>query len=178
MAGVSWNSTSISSFFNTSLNLNTTGTNSIFSTLGDASLIKSGSYKKLMKSYFETVDTDSTSKKSSSSSSKSNSSSSSKSSSSSSSSTSTSKSRHACTYTYDCTRSTISTIRNTVLDDLLDKTEKKSTITNSVLDELLKQDDDTTTTEDGTVTDKTTTDTAVSGTASEAAAGAIIDESI
>lgn len=171
MAGISWNSSSMSSFFNSSLNLNTSGTNSIFSTVGDSKLIKSGAYKKLMRSYFDTVDTDSTGKKSSSSSS------SSSNSSSTSSSASKSKSKHACTYTYDSTRNTISTIRNKVLDDLLDKTEKKSTITNSVLDDLLNKDK--TTTEDGTVTDKTETDnTTASETVSEAAAGAIIDESV
>lgn len=168
MAGISWNSSSISSFFNSSLNLNTSGTNNIFSTVSDSKLIKSGAYKKLMRSYFDTVDTDSTSKKSSSSS---------NSSSSASSSSSTSKSRHACTYTYDSTKNTISTIRNKVLDDLLDKTEKKSTITNSVLDDLLSKDK--TTTEDGTVTDKAETDsTTASGTVSEATAGAVIDESV
>ena len=34
---------------------------------------------------------------------------------------------------------------NKVLDDLLDKTEKKSQITNSVLNDLLKKDDTSTT---------------------------------
>lgn len=157
MAGISWNSSSMNSFFNASLNLNTSGTNSIFSTVGDSKLIKSGTYKKLMKSYFDTVDTDST-KKSSSTTDKS---------SSSSSSSSASKSRHACTYAYDPNKSTISTVKNNVLDKLLDKTEKKSTVSNSVLDELLNKNKDTTTAEDGTVTDKTDT-----------AAGTVIDESV
>ena len=158
MAGISWNSLSMNSFFNASLNLNTSGTNSIFSTVGDSKLIKSGTYKKLMKSYFDTVDTDSSKKSSSTSSDKS---------SSSSSSSATSKSRHACTYAYDPNKSTISTVNNKVLDKLLDKTEKKSTVSNSVLDELLKKNKDTATTEDGTVTNKTGT---VSGTT--------IDESV
>ncbi|MDE6913405.1 MAG: hypothetical protein K2P35_06895 [Lachnospiraceae bacterium] len=157
MAGISWNSSSMNSFLNASLNLNTSGTNSIFSTVGDSKLIKSGTYKKLMKSYFDTVDTDSAKK---------NSSTTDKSSSSSSSS-SASKSRHACTYAYDPNKSTISTVKNNVLDKLLDKTEKKSTVSNSVLDELLNKNKDTTATEDGTVTDKAGT-----------GAGAVIDESV
>ena len=78
MAGVSWNSSSMNSFFNNSLNLKTSGMNSIFGTVGDSRMIKSGSYKKLMKSYFDTVDTDDYQKK-----------------------TSTSGSRHANSYTYD-----------------------------------------------------------------------------
>ena len=158
MAGISWNSSSMNSFFNASLNLNTSGTNSIFSTVGDSKLIKSGTYKKLMKSYFDTVDTDSAKKSSSTTTDKS---------SSSSSSSSASKSRHACTYAYDPNKSTISTVKNNVLDKLLDKTEKKSTVLNSVLDELLNKNKDTTATEDGTVTDKAGT-----------AAGAVIDESV
>ena len=162
MAGVSWNSSSMSSFFNSSLNLDTSGTNSIFSTVGDSKLIKSVTYKKLMKSYFDTVDTDGSKKSSSASTDKS--------SSYSSSTTSTSKSRHACTYAYDPNKSTISTVQNKVLDKLLDKTEKKSTTKNSVLDDLLKKNKDTTTTTDGTVTDKTNTTGTVAGT--------IIDESV
>lgn len=170
MAGVSWNSSSMNSFFNNSLNLKTSGTNSIFSTVGDSRMIKSGSYKKLMKSYFDTVDTDDK---------KSSSSSDSTSSSSSSSTTSASKSRHACTYTYDPKKSTISTVRNKVLDKLLDKSEKKlTTSTNKVLNELLQKDKDKTeSNKDGTVTDKTDT-TTTNGTVTEATAGTIIDESV
>lgn len=189
MAGVSWNSSSMSSFFNSSLNLKTSGTNSIFGTVGDSQLIKSGTYKKLMKSYFETVDTDSTQKKASSTSKsrhansytydpKEGSSSTDKDSSSSSSS-STSKSRHACTYTYDPQRSTISTVRNKVLDSLLDKSEKKQTTsTNKVLNELLKKDQERKEAAgDGTVTDKTDT-TANASTVTEATSGTVIDESV
>ncbi len=165
MAGISWNSSSINNFFNTSFNSKTS--NSIFGSLGDASLIKSGSYKKLMRSYFDDTDTTSTSSSSKSSSTDKTSSS--------------SKSRHACTYTYDCKANTVSTVRNKVLDDLLDKKPKKSTITNSVLDDLLNKNK--TTTEDGTVTEKTdaTTkdkNTNSSTTVSEATAGAIIDEAV
>lgn len=171
MAGVSWNSSSMNSFLNNSLNLNTSGTNSIFSTIGDSRLIKSGSYKKLMKSYFDTVDTED--KKSTSSSDKTSSSSSS------SSSTSASKSRHACTYTYDPQRSTISTVRNKVLDKLLDKSEKKpTTSSNKFLNELLQKDKEKAEAAgDGTVTDKTDT-TTNTGTVTETTAGAVIDESV
>lgn len=171
MAGVSWNSSSMNSFFNNSLNLKTSGMNSIFGTVGDSKMIKSGTYKKLMKSYFDTVDTDD--KKSTSSTNDKTSSSSS------SSSSSVSKSRHACTYAYDPTRSTISTVRNKVLDKLLDKSEKKpTTSTNKVLNELLQKDKDKTEAAgDGTVTDKTDT-TTNTGTVTEATAGTIIDESV
>lgn len=186
MSSISWNSTSLNNYFNTSLGRSSSSDSmsSLYSSLSDASMIKSGSYKKLMRSYFNEVQSDSkTSDSKSSSSSKSSSDTSSTnqtSSKSSSSSSSSSKSRHACTYTYDSKKSTISTIRNSVLDDLLDKTPKKSSITNPVLDELLGKNK--TTTEDGTVTEKTD-DTAAETTdatsvASEAAAGAIIDEAV
>lgn len=191
MAGVSWNSSSMSSFFNSSLNLNTSGTSSIFNSIGDSKLIKSGTYKKLMKSYFDTVDTDSSQKSSSASTSKSRhansytydpkegTSSSTDKSSSSSSSGSASKSRHACTYTYDPQRSTISTVRNKVLDNLLDKSEKKQTTsTNKVLNELLKKDQDRKeAAKEGTVTNKADTATNTS-TVTEATAGTVIDKSI
>ncbi|EOS45050.1 hypothetical protein FMM75_14720 [Lachnospiraceae bacterium MD335] len=187
MAGVSWNSSSMNSFFNNSLNLKTSGMNSIFGTVGDSRMIKSGSYKKLMKSYFDTVDTDDYQKKTSTSGSRHANSytydpkegSSSTDKSSSSSSTSTSKSRHACTYTYDPQRSTISTVRNKVLDKLLDKSEKKpTTSSNKFLNELLQKDKDKAEASgDGTVTDKTDT-TTNTGTVTEATAGTVIDESV
>jgi len=170
MSGVSWNS-SIGSLFNSS-----SGSNSIFSSLSDSRMIKSGAYKKLMKSYYDTVDTGNTTSKKSSSSSTDKTSSSSTSSSAS----TASKSRHACTYTYDCKRSTISTVRNKVLDSLLDKSEKKTTSTNSVLNELLKKDkerEEAKAAAEGTVTEKTET-TANGGTVTEATAGAVIDESV
>jgi len=155
-------------------------------------MIKSGSYKKLMKSYYDTVDTDNTASRSSASTSKSRhansytydpkeNSTDKSSSSSSSSSASTSKSRHACTYTYDPRRSTISTVRNKVLDSLLDKSEKKKTTsTNSVLNELLKKDEERQAAKkaaEGTVTEKTET-TANGSEVTEATAGAVIDESV
>lgn len=188
MAGVSWNSSSVNSFFNNSLNLKSSGTNSIFNTIGDSKMIKSGTYKKLMKSYFEEVDTDDAAKKSTSTSRHANSytfdpkeGTSSSTDKSSSSSSSSSKSRHACTYTYDPQRSTISTVRNKVLDNLLDKSEKKKTTsTNKVLNELLQKDKNKTeAATDGKVTDKTDTTTAINnGTVTEATAGAVIDESV
>ena len=152
MSNIFWNSSSINSFFNTSLNTSNS-MSSLYSAFSDSAMIKSGSYKKLMKSYFDTVGESDSSKSSSSSSSKSASSS-------------------ACTYTYDSQKKTVSTIKNKVLEDLLSDEPKKSSITNPVLDELLKKDDKT----DGTVTDKTenTSDAAVS----EAAAGSVIDEAI
>lgn len=187
MSGIS----SISNFFNSSQNAS--GSGSIFSSMNDSRMIKSGAYKKLMKSYYDTVETDNTAKSSSSTSksrhansytydAKANSSSADKSSSSSSSSSaSTSKSRHACTYTYDPQRSTISTVRNKVLDNLLDKSEKKKTTsTNSVLNELLKKDEERQAAKkaaEGTVTEKTET-TANGSEVTEATAGAVIDESV
>lgn len=156
------------------------GSSSNFSLFNDSKMIKSGAYKKLMKSYYGTIEGDKTTKKSSSSSTDKTSSSSS-----SSSSSTASKSRHACTYAYDFKRSTISTVRNEVLDKLLDKSEKKvTTSTNNVLNELLKKDKDREeakaaekATTEGTVTEKTETP-ANSGTVTEATAGTVIDESV
>lgn len=56
MANIQWTSSSINSFFQTSLNQkNTTGFNSMYSLLGDASMIRSGSYYKLMDAYYKEV---------------------------------------------------------------------------------------------------------------------------
>lgn len=66
MANIQWTSSTINSFFSTSLNQKDTGMNSLYSLLGDASLIRSGSYYKLMDSYYKTVknkDTENTSDK-------------------------------------------------------------------------------------------------------------------
>ena len=161
MSNIFWNSSSISSFFNTSLNASTSGLGGLYSAFSDSAMIKSGSYKKLMRSYFDTIEAESKS-----------SSSSKTDSSKSSSSSNSSKSRHACTYTYDSTRKTVSKVSNKVLDELLSDEPRKSSITNPVLDELLKKDDKT----DGTVTDKTQADS--SSPASEAAAGTVIDEAV
>lgn len=168
-------STSINSLFSSSL-FGSSNASSTFSLFNDSKMIKSGAYKKLMKSYYGTIEADNTTKKSSSSSTTDKTSSSS-----SSSSSTASKSRHACTYAYDCTRSTISTVRNKVLDKLLDKSENKvTTSTNNVLNELLKKDKDRQEAKeaaDGTVTEKTDT-TANGTTVTEATAGTVIDESV
>lgn len=55
MANISWTSSSINSFFNTSLGNPTSAFGSLYSSLGDASLIKKGTYRKLMDSYYSTV---------------------------------------------------------------------------------------------------------------------------
>ncbi|MDE7268115.1 MAG: hypothetical protein K2N89_11680 [Lachnospiraceae bacterium] len=160
-----WNS-SIGNLFGSSGN---------FSLFNDSKMIKSGAYKKLMKSYYGTIEDNTTKKSSSSSTDKTSSSSSS------SSSSTASKSRHACTYAYDFKKSTISTVRNKVLDKLLDKSENKTTTsTNNVLNELLKKDKDRQEAKeaaDGTVTEKTDT-TANGTTVTEATAGTVIDESV
>ncbi|MBD5451794.1 MAG: hypothetical protein HDR25_04030 [Lachnospiraceae bacterium] len=163
-----WNS-SIGSLFGSS------SSSSNFSLFNDSKMIKSGAYKKLMKSYYGTIEDNTTKKSSSSSTDKTSSSSSS------SSSSTASKSRHACTYAYDFKKSTISTVRNEVLDKLLDKSEKKvTTSTNNVLNELLKKDKDREEAKaatEGIVTDKTET-TTNGGTVTEATAGTVIDESV
>lgn len=56
MANIQWTSSSINSFFQTSLNQkNSTGFNSMYSLLGDASMIRSGGYYKLMDAYYKEV---------------------------------------------------------------------------------------------------------------------------
>lgn len=55
MANISWTSSSINSFFNTSLGNPTSALGSLYSSLGDASLIKRGTYHKLMDSYYSSV---------------------------------------------------------------------------------------------------------------------------
>ena len=55
MANISWTSSSINSFFNTSLGNPTSAFGSLYSCLGDASLIKRGTYHKLMDSYYSSV---------------------------------------------------------------------------------------------------------------------------
>ena len=55
MANISWTSSSINSFFNTSLGNPTSAFGSLYSSLGDASLIKRGTYHKLMDSYYSSV---------------------------------------------------------------------------------------------------------------------------
>ena len=55
MANISWTSSSINSFFNTALGNPTSAFGSLYSSLGDASLIKRGTYHKLMDSYYSSV---------------------------------------------------------------------------------------------------------------------------
>ena len=61
MANISWTSSSISSYFNTSLGNPSSAFSGIYNSLNDSALIKSGSYYKLMDSYYKTVKTSSTS---------------------------------------------------------------------------------------------------------------------
>lgn len=55
MANITWTSSSINSFFNTSLGNPKSAFSGIYSSLGDAALIKSGSYYRLMDSYYKTM---------------------------------------------------------------------------------------------------------------------------
>lgn len=55
MTNISWTSSSINSFFNTSLGNPKSAFTGIYSSLGDAALIKSGSYHRLMDSYYKTM---------------------------------------------------------------------------------------------------------------------------
>lgn len=167
MANISWTSSSINSFFNTSLNTGNSPFSNVYSSLGDASMIKSGVYKKLMKSYVNELKSSSSESDKTTSSDK----------------TDSSK-KNTNAYTYDKNgKKTGASIKNTVLDELLEHKPYSSQIKNSVLDKLLEKDTDTktTTTPDGTVTEKTETsaETVQNTTqASEAVAGAIIDESV
>lgn len=157
MANISWTSSSINNYFNTSLNTGNSPFSSLYSSLSDASMIKSGVYKKLMKSYVNELKENSSQSDASSSTSK----------------TDTSK-QNANTYTYDKNgNKTGASIKNSVLDELLEHKPYSSTIKNSVLDQLLEKD--------GTVVDKTETSSETvqnTAQASEALAGAIIDESV
>lgn len=55
MANISWTSSSINSYFKTSLGNKSSVFDSVYSSLSDSALIKSGSYGKLMKSYYATL---------------------------------------------------------------------------------------------------------------------------
>ncbi|MBQ6788073.1 MAG: hypothetical protein IJO85_10155 [Lachnospiraceae bacterium] len=55
MANISWTSNSINNFFNTSLGNPKSAFSGIYSSLNDSALIKSGSYYRLMDSYYKTV---------------------------------------------------------------------------------------------------------------------------
>lgn len=53
MANIQWTSSAIQSYFNTSLNRkDSSGLNNMYQLLNDAALIKSGSYHKLVDSYY------------------------------------------------------------------------------------------------------------------------------
>ena len=165
MANISWTSSSINSYFNTSLNTGNSPFSSVYSSLGDAAMIKSGVYKKLMKSYVNELKSSSSESDKTTSSDKTD-----------------STQKNTNPYTYDKNgNKTGASIKNSVLDELLEHKPYSSQIKNSVLDKLLEKDTKTTTTPDGTVTDKTESSAeTVQNTvqASEATAGAIIDESV
>ena len=101
MAGVNWTSSSIQSFFQTSLNQSTTGINSLYSLLGDKALIKSGSYHKLMDAYVKKVKSESDTTSSSEDS------------------TSTAKATEQNTTTYDSTGTKTSTLSTDSIIDTL-----------------------------------------------------------
>lgn len=150
---------SVNNFFNSFSSMGSGGYGNFYSNLNDASLIKSGSYRKLMKSYFSTANADSSGKT-----------------------TSSDKKTSS-----DVDTRTRKNIKNTVLDDLLkheteskaktngvlddllNPEKRKSTIQNKVLDELLgEKDKAVTATEDGTVVDRT----------QQAASGTVIDSAV
>lgn len=184
MSGIFWTSSSISNYFNTSLNQSTSGLNSLYGSLSDAAMIKSGSYKKLMRSYVNELksqssdDSDSDKKSSS---------------------EKTDVSKNTASAYDKNGKKTGAAIKNTVLDELLSHKEYKSKSSNKYLNELFAKKEEEAKKEaeakkaaDGTVTVKD--DTAASDTASaaadsaastagtanisEATAGAIIDESV
>ena len=139
MANIYWNSTSINNYFNTSLGKPAYSFGNMYSTLNDAALIKSGSYGRLMDSYFSTVNNSDSADKS------------------------TAASQNSDTKGSSAIKNTVlddllshekkeSTVKNTVLDELLSDEPRKSSITNPVLDDLLNKDDKSA---EGTVVEKT-----------------------
>ena len=110
MANISWTSISINSFFNTSLGNPSSAFSGIYNSLNDAALIKSGSYHKLMDSYYKTMKTSSDTA----------------------SSTETKKE--------DTTTEKTTSRKSTVMDELLSHEKKSSVIKNTVLDDLLSSD--------------------------------------
>lgn len=178
MSSIFWNSSSMRNFFSTSLGAsNTSAFSGMYSSLNDAALIKSGAYKKLMKSYISELKASSSSDTSSSSSK-----------------TSSDKTSNTSS---DNTSSTRKSRRSGILEELTDhKPRTSSTPKNSFLDKYLEERyGKKTTTADGTVTPKgeggtatettgtaanTTTDATATTTTpvTEATAGAIIDEAV
>ena len=115
MANISWTSSSINSFFNTSLGNPSSSFSGIYSSLGDASLVKRGVYHKLMDSYYSSIkSSDAASSDKTSSDKKADT-------------TDTKKLKHANAYTYDSTAKKTSSITNKVLDELLSNEKKEST---------------------------------------------------
>lgn len=112
MTNISWNFSSINNFFNTSLGNPSSAFSGIYSSLNDAALIKSGSYHKLMDSYYKTV------KSSNKTSADTN--------------TSSDKKTEAAKE-----KESGSKIKNKVLDELLSKEKKETKVSNKILDELL-----------------------------------------
>lgn len=110
MANISWTSSSINSFFNTSLGNPSSNFSGIYNSLNDAALIKSGSYHKLMDSYYKTLK--SSEKTSTSTESK----------------------------TEETTTEKTSSRKSTVMDELLSHETKSPSVTNKVLDELLSDE--------------------------------------
>lgn len=137
MANISWNSTSINNFFNKSLGNPSYSFGNMYSTLSDSALIKSGTYGKLMDSYYSSVK--------------------------SSDSSSDSSSKKATTVLDDILNheKKESTVKNKVLDELLSDEPKTATVKNTVLDKLLSQDDEPS---DGTVVEKTSASSSVGTT--------------
>lgn len=112
MANISWTSSSINSFFNTSLGNPSYNLSGIYNSLNDAALIKSGSYYKLMDSYYKTVK----------------------------SSDETTTSTTTDTKTEETTTEKTSSRKSTVMDELLSHETKSSVIKNTVLDDLLSDE--------------------------------------
>lgn len=159
MANSYWTSSSLNSFMNASLNLGNSPYSGIYSNLADASLIKSGSYKKLMKSYVSEM------KKAEASDSKTDSDKKTDKN------KSDSKTNSTTASAYDKTgKKTGATIKNTVLDDILSHKPYESKNKNSYLDKMLAENaEKAKKAEDAKVTTK-------SEEVATPAAGSVIDE--
>ena len=145
MSSIFWNSTSINNYFNTSLGNPNYSFGNVYSALNDASLIKSGTYGKLMDSYFSTVKSSDASDSASNTDNK-----------------TSSPIKNTVLDDLLSHEKKESTVKNTVLDELLSDEPKKSTIKNTVLDKLLSKDDPKT--EDGTVIEKNANSSSVAAT--------------
>ncbi len=149
---------SVNNFFNSFSGIGSGSYGNFYSNLNDASLIKSGSYRRLMKSYFATADADSSDKTSSDKKTSSDS-------------DTRTKRNIKNTVLDDLLKHETKSKTKTsgVLDDLLNPEKKKSTIQNKVLDDLLGEKDKTVSaTDDGTVVEK----------AAAAAPGTVIDTAV